>query len=169
MNLLKRSRKWLLAGLLVFVVTTGMVTIRAINSDSMQHAESGTANQRTKENTNQSTFPQTASSEISPVDSAHHVVSVPKPAAPLNAELPPIPAKMAAEIRHLSNHTTDGLIEEKQSDGSVSMDLQGHFQSVTAAVRGPDGKIIVRHGEEFLANVEPVTNTPGISKTNPAR
>lgn len=73
------------------------------------------------------------------------------------AALPPIPAEMAAEIRRLSNRSTAGLVEEHHADGSTSMDLQGRFQSVTAAVRAPDGTFIIRHGEDFLANVQPAT------------
>lgn len=74
--------------------------------------------------------------------------------------LPPIPAEMATEIRKLSNRSYEGLTEEKHADGSVTIDLQGRFRSVTAAVRGPDGKIIIRHGEDFLDNVQANSNTP---------
>jgi len=69
-------------------------------------------------------------------------------------ELPPISPEVAAEIQRLSIQNSDGLVEEKHADGSVSMDLQGHFQSVTAAAIGADGKLVIRHGEEFLKNVK---------------
>lgn len=68
--------------------------------------------------------------------------------------LPAISPEMAAAIRQLSNHSTEGLKETVNADGSVTLHHEGHFQSVMAGVKGPDGKMYIRHGEEFLSNIK---------------
>ena len=39
------------------------------------------------------------------------------------------------------NQETDGLVQEKRDDGTVSVDLQGRFQNVTLAKRNDDGSV----------------------------
>lgn len=39
------------------------------------------------------------------------------------------------------NKTTDGLVQEKHDDGTVSVDLQGRFQNVTMAKKNDDGSV----------------------------
>ena len=39
------------------------------------------------------------------------------------------------------NKATEGLVQEKHEDGTVSVDLQGRFQNVTLARRNADGTI----------------------------
>jgi hypothetical protein len=39
------------------------------------------------------------------------------------------------------NKATDGLVQEKHDDGTVSVDLQGRFQNVTLAKRNDDGSV----------------------------
>ena len=39
------------------------------------------------------------------------------------------------------NKSTDGLVEVQHPDGSVSMDLQGHFQNVVLAKKNDDGSV----------------------------
>jgi hypothetical protein len=39
------------------------------------------------------------------------------------------------------NKATDGLVQEKQADGTVSVDLQGRFQNVTLAKKNDDGSV----------------------------
>ena len=39
------------------------------------------------------------------------------------------------------NKTTDGLVQERHEDGTVSVDLQGRFQNVTMAKRNDDGTV----------------------------
>jgi hypothetical protein len=50
--------------------------------------------------------------------------------------------RMAAGIKELVNQSTDGLQQVKQADGSVSMDLQGHFQNVAVAKRDENGNLV---------------------------
>lgn len=64
------------------------------------------------------------------------------------------------------NKATDGLVPEKQADGSVSVDLQGRFQNVTLAKRNDDGSIssacvdTPEAADSFLTRVEKTaTNT----------
>ena len=39
------------------------------------------------------------------------------------------------------NKETDGLVQERREDGTVSVDLQGRFQNVTLAKRNDDGTV----------------------------
>ena len=49
--------------------------------------------------------------------------------------------RMADGIKELVNQSTDGLQSVRHSDGSVSMDLQGRFQSIAVAKRDEAGKL----------------------------
>jgi len=55
------------------------------------------------------------------------------------------------------NRKSEGLVEERQADGSFVVDLQGGFQSAVMAKIGPDGKVIttcVKSDAEARAFVE---------------
>jgi hypothetical protein len=47
--------------------------------------------------------------------------------------------QLAAQLE--GNKETDGLVEEKAADGTVSVDLQGRFQNVVLAKRNDDGSV----------------------------
>ena len=49
--------------------------------------------------------------------------------------------RMADGIKQLVNQSTDGLQSVRHADGSVSMDLQGRFQSIAVAKRDEDGTL----------------------------
>jgi hypothetical protein len=49
--------------------------------------------------------------------------------------------KLAEGIKKLINRSSDGLKSVQHSDGSVSMDLQGHFQNVALARKNDDGSV----------------------------
>lgn len=49
--------------------------------------------------------------------------------------------RMAEGIKQLVNQSTDGLQSVRHADGSVSIDLQGRFQSIAVAKRDEDGKV----------------------------
>jgi len=49
--------------------------------------------------------------------------------------------KLAAALKELANQSTDGLKSVHHPDGSVSMDLQGHFQNVALARKNDDGSV----------------------------
>ncbi len=50
-------------------------------------------------------------------------------------------AAMAAQIDRLLDRSSTGLSEEKRPDGSVTVDMKGHFQHGTLARIGADGKL----------------------------
>src|SRR5215216_3773347 len=49
--------------------------------------------------------------------------------------------KLAESLKGMLNKSTEGLVEEHNADGSVSVDLQGRFQSVTVARENEDGTL----------------------------
>jgi hypothetical protein len=49
--------------------------------------------------------------------------------------------RLAAGLEPLLNQSTEGLVQVQHADGSVSMDLQGHFQDVAVARMNQDGSI----------------------------
>lgn len=49
--------------------------------------------------------------------------------------------QLAQELKSRLNRSTDGLTEQRHEDGSVSMDLQGRFQSVVVVRRNDDGSV----------------------------
>ncbi len=49
---------------------------------------------------------------------------------------------LALGIKELLNQSTDGLVQVRRADGSVSIDLQGRFQNVTLARKESDGSIV---------------------------
>jgi hypothetical protein len=49
--------------------------------------------------------------------------------------------KMAAGLKQMVNQSSDGLVQVKHPDGSISMDLDGRFQNVTVARVNKDGSI----------------------------
>lgn len=63
------------------------------------------------------------------------------------------------------NKATEGLVQEKQADGTVSVDLQGRFQNVTMAKRNDDGTVTAacvdtpEAARAFLSGQETETET----------
>ena len=49
--------------------------------------------------------------------------------------------RLAAGLKGMLNKSTEGLVEEHNHDGSVSVDLQGRFQHVTVARVNADGTV----------------------------
>jgi hypothetical protein len=49
--------------------------------------------------------------------------------------------KLTEGIKPMVNQSTEGLVEVKHPDGSVSMDLQGRFQNVSVARKEADGTV----------------------------
>lgn len=58
-----------------------------------------------------------------------------KPLSPAEAQ------KLAAGLRQEINQSTDDLVPVQHEDGSVSVDLNGHFQNVTVARKNDDGTV----------------------------
>jgi hypothetical protein len=82
--------------------------------------------------------------------------------------------RLGEELKSRLNRSTVGLVEQRQPDGSVSMDLQGRFQSVVLARRNEDGSVAKscvdnpRAAAAFLG-IDPklvgVQSSTGVSKT----
>jgi len=49
--------------------------------------------------------------------------------------------RMAEGIKQLVNQSTEDLQSVRHADGSVSIDLQGHFQNIAVAKRNGDGSL----------------------------
>ena len=49
--------------------------------------------------------------------------------------------KLAAGLKQLVNQSTEGLVQVRHADGSVSMDLEGRFQNVTVVRVNKDGSV----------------------------
>jgi hypothetical protein len=49
--------------------------------------------------------------------------------------------RMAEGIKQLVNQSTEDLQSVRHADGSVSIDLQGHFQNIAVAKRNSDGSL----------------------------
>lgn len=50
--------------------------------------------------------------------------------------------KLADGLKDLVSQSTDGLVQVRRADGTVSIDLQGRFQNVTLARRESNGTIV---------------------------
>ena len=50
--------------------------------------------------------------------------------------------KLAEGLKQLVNQSTDGLKSVQHADGSVSIDLEGRFQSVAVAKRDENGNVV---------------------------
>ena len=74
--------------------------------------------------------------------------------APNDESLPPISPKMATEVQRLESHSTEGLVTEQRPNGSAYMNLQGRMQTTTVAVVDKNGKLIIRHGGDFLPDTD---------------
>jgi hypothetical protein len=49
--------------------------------------------------------------------------------------------KLAAGLKQMVNQSTEGLVQVRHTDGSVSMDMEGRFQNVTVVRVNKDGSI----------------------------
>ncbi len=63
-------------------------------------------------------------------------------------------ARLAAGLKQLIDQSTDGLVSVSQADGTISIDLQGHFQNVMLAKRDSDGTV----SEECVDNLQSAAN-----------
>ncbi len=98
-----------------------------------------------------STAPQTASSKTSPAvnqprnyvtaNAAGLVIAVDRQTGTTRALTAEEAQHLAQGIKQLLNQSTDGLVEVRRADGSVSMDLQGRFQNAMLAKKEEDGSI----------------------------
>ena len=80
--------------------------------------------------------------------------------------------KLADGLKPMLNKSSEGLVEEHNADGSVDMDLQGRFQSVTVARVNKDGSVTQscvdnpRAAGAFFG-IDPNSIRPGRARTQP--
>jgi hypothetical protein len=85
-----------------------------------------------------------------------------------------------AEARRLAeqlegNQATEGLVQERHEDGTVSVDLQGRFQNVTLARRNDDGTVSAacvdtpEAAGAFLGGAEKTETITGVSRKAASR
>jgi len=71
----------------------------------------------------------------------------PAPFTPQTGQVTPLTQeqaqRLAADLKRLVNQSTEGLKEVHHADGSVSMDLQGRFQSVVVRKQNENGEWVV--------------------------
>ncbi len=70
-------------------------------------------------------------------------------------QLPPISAELAEEIRRLESKDWSNVEETTLPDGTVRAKINSGFRTTTVAVIDENGNVVMRHGGDFLNNVEP--------------
>lgn len=116
----------------VFIITAiAVLAIAAITVVSRQSAKG----------------PQKETTAMANADKKFAPVKVAGQAVPVNSQgqirpLTPEEAKQLADgLKDRLNKSSEGLVEEQHADGSVTVDLQGRFQSVTVARENQDGTV----------------------------
>ncbi|QTD49160.1 hypothetical protein [Sulfidibacter corallicola] len=88
-------------------------------------------------------------------------------------EDPVLSPDIQAGLAELINTSTEGLVEQRHPNGTVTVDLQGRFQSAMVATIGKDGKVVARCYSKdpehrcALNHSEPAPPKPEDSKKKP--
>ena len=69
-------------------------------------------------------------------------------------KLPPISGELAEEIRRLESRDERNTEIIELPDGSQQVKINEGYKSTTVATFDENGKLVVRHGGDFLGNVE---------------
>ena len=101
---------------------------------------------RQSDNSKQSTVPQPVianapEKKFTTVKVAGQDVQVDSQSGQIKPLTPEEAKRLAASLKGMLNKSTEGLVEEHNHDGSVSVDLQGRFQHVAVARVNKDGSI----------------------------
>lgn len=122
--------------LLFFVAVAVVVAATAITVISRQKLKTTQAPNREAVKTSASTTRTFVTRRVSNQDTHVNPQSGDvKPPTPQEAE------KLANGLAPMLDTSTDGLVQVKHADGSVSMDLQGRFKNVTLARMNADGTV----------------------------
>ena len=130
-NLAKSAKRFPRSPVLI-ITAIAVLTIAAITVVSRQSAAKG---------------PQKETTAMANADKKFAPVKVAGQAVPVNSQgqirpLTPEEAKQLADgLKDRLNKSSEGLVEEQHADGSVTVDLQGRFQSVTVARENQDGTV----------------------------
>ena len=132
-NLAKSAKKFKRSSVLI-VTAVAVLTIAAITVVSRQSAGA------TK-------VPQKETTAMANPANKFATVKVAGQAVPVNSQgqIRPLTQeeaqKLAEGLKGMLNRSSEGLVEEQHADGSVTVDLQGRFQSVAVARENDDGTI----------------------------
>ena len=130
----KRSRRLVLT----IVVATAILVIGAITVISRQAVKV-----KEESNTQERRPPVTkaANRNYVTVKVAGRDVQVDSQTGQIKELTPEEAQKLAAGLKQVINQSTDGLVQVQHPDGSVSMDLDDHFQNVIVARKNDDGTV----------------------------
>ena len=120
----------LIAGL-VAVFALGTMAAISLRTSQAKNSASGTNGESLKSNAHANVALRGAYQQV-PIDQQTGQI---RPLTQEEAQ------RLAAGIKELVNRSTDGLKTVKHADGSVSMDLDGHFQNVIVAKKNEDGTV----------------------------
>lgn len=126
----RKIRRLMFTGIIVAVVALGATAAVSL---------------RTRQAKSSTPLASNAQSKQAPADLRYRVGSVPvNPQTGLVRPLTQEEAeRLAANLKRLVNQSTEGLKEVHHEDGSVSMDLQGRFQSVVVRKQDENGEWVV--------------------------
>ena len=71
-----------------------------------------------------------------------------------NIQLPAISTEQANEIIEFTSRSLDDTKTTVHEDGTEQIDFLNGHATTSVAVIGPKGELIIRHGSDFLQNVE---------------
>jgi hypothetical protein len=101
---------------------------------------------RQSDSTKQSNVPQPVTADVpekkyTTVKVAGQDVQVDSQTGQIKPLTPEEAKRLAASLKGMLNKSTEGLAEEHNNDGSVSIDLKGRFQHVAVARMNQDGTV----------------------------
>jgi hypothetical protein len=115
----------------MIIAAVALVAIAAITVVSRQSGGSETAGPQKA----------TADKKYTTVKVAGQDVQVDSQTGQMKPLTPEEAKRLAEGLKGMLNKSTEGLVQEQNADGSVSMDLQGRFQNVTVARENEDGTV----------------------------
>ena len=127
----KRIGRFVLIAGLVAVFALGAMAAISLRTSQAKNSASGPNGELLKNNAHANIALRVASQQV-PIDEQTGQI---RPLTQEEAQ------RLAAGINELVNQSTDGLRAVRHADGSVSMDLDGHFQNVIVAKKNEDGTV----------------------------
>ena len=124
---------------LVGIVTIGLVLLTVLTVLSMQRAQSTASGDASKEKGSQVTDP-----NVKPyvtLDEKGEPVVLNRQNGQIRALTQDESKRLADGLKQVINNSSDGLVEVVNKDGSVSIDLKGHFHDVMVARKEDDGTV----------------------------
>jgi len=129
------SRRSLIGILAIAVVLIGVITVLSMQGHRESVPMVGTNTPEVKQ-------PKTKrAGRVVTTDKNGATVVVDQQTGDVRPLTPEEASRLAAGLKQLINNTDEGLVQIEQKDGTVSMDLDGHFQNVVLAKKEDDGSV----------------------------